>query len=223
MRGGGWSRLKRLRAVPALVAAILSVAAVAPVVASAAEVSPLVPLLMKPGEMSGFVPGKPQVFRTVSAIKRGSGEGPSKVEISRYEAEGFVEAAAVRIHGQAEAAATGISSVFEFETPTGARAEMKAELKEQFNRESLGSGVGADYFILRRFTVPDVPDVVAYAFVTNKAADKIGVESGVAKGMFIEGNCLFAVGIVRFASKKVTEPVTSGVQAIFRRTGDACP
>lgn len=205
----------------AFLATMLLAAAAAPAAASAVEVPPLVPLLLQSGEMSGFVPGKPQVFRTASAIKLGSGEKPTTAEIARYEAEGFLEAVAVRIHGQAEPGAMGISSVFEFETAAGARAEMKAELKEQFNREDLRPRSAAHFFTLRRFKVPDVPGAVAFAFLTNKAASELGVESGVAKGMFIDGNRLISIGVVRFASNEVIEPVIGGVQAIFRRAGGA--
>jgi hypothetical protein len=205
-----------------VLAATLLVAVVVPVVANASDVSSVIPFLLKSGEMGGFEPGKAQVFRTVSAVRSAAGERPSKPQVRRYEAEGFVEAAIVRIHGQAEPAARGISSVFGFETPTGAEAEMRAELKEEFDLEAPQPG-GINVLTPRRFEIPGVPKSVAFAFVTNKAAARLGVESGTAKGLFIEGNCLLAVGIFRPMSKEVTEPVVNGVQAIFSRTGGICP
>ena len=205
------------QAVVASAAMWLLVALVAPVSASAAGTSPLVTFLLKPGEMTGFAPGKARVFRTVAAVETASGEKPSEREIKRYEAEGFVEAATVRMHSNAEPAAKGISSVFEFETPVDARAEMKAELKEEIDPAVLRKEGISDYFVLRHFKVPGVPDAFAFAFVPNRAADRAGLESSVAKGLFVEGNRLFAVGAVEFKSKDVVQPVISGVQAIFNR------
>jgi hypothetical protein len=212
------------RQVLAIFAAMsLLVALAAPAPANAADISPLVDFLLKPGEMSGFTPGKPRVFRTVSAIEAASGEKPTEAEIKRYEAEGFVEAATVRMHSNAEPAARGISSVFEFETPIDARAEMKAELKEEIDPAVLRKEGILDYLVLRHFKIPGVPRAVAFAFVSNRAAERAGLESGVAKGLFVEGNCLFAVGVARFKSNEVVEPVISGVQAIFNRSGGICP
>jgi hypothetical protein len=204
-------------------AMFLLVALAMPVPANAADVSPLVAFLLKPGGMSGFTPGKPRVFRTVAAVETASGERPTELETKRYEAEGFVEAATVRMHSYAEPAAKGISSVFEFETPIDARAEMKAELKEEIDPAALRKKGILDDFVLRHFKVPGVPGVVAFAFVTNRAAERAGVESGVAKGLFVEGNCLLAVADGRFQSNEVVEPVISGVQAIFNRSGGICP
>jgi hypothetical protein len=202
-------------------AMLLLVALAAPVPANAADASPLVAFLLKPGDMSGFTPGKPRVFRTVAAVETASGEKPTELETKRYEAEGFVEAAIVRIHSNAEPAARGVSSVFEFQTPVGARAEMKAELKEEIDSAARKKGI-LDYFVLRHFKVPGVPRAVAFAFVSNRKAERVGVQSGIAKGLFVEGNCLFTVGVARFKSNEVVEPVISGVQAIFNRSG-ICP
>jgi len=202
---------------------LLLLALAAPVSANAADASPLISFLLKPGEMSGFTPGKPRVFRTVAAIETASGEKPTKLEIKRYEAEGFVEAATVRMHSNAEPAARGISSVFEFETPMDAMAEMKAELKEEIDPAALRKKGILDLFVLRRFEVPGVPRAVAFALLSNRAAKRAGFESGVAKGLFVEGNCLLAVGVVRFKSKEVVKPVVSGAQAIFNRSGGICP
>jgi hypothetical protein len=201
----------------------LLVALAATASASTADVSPLAGLLLEPGEMSGFIPGKPQVFRAVASIEAPSGEEPGKPEIERYEAEGFVEAATVRMHSSAEPGAKGLSSVFEFETPLGAKAEMKAELKEEFDPVALRREGILDYLVLRRFRVPGVSGAIAFAFLPNRTAERAGLESGVAKGFFVDGNCLFAVGAARFKSSEVIEPVVSGVQALSRRSGGNCP
>jgi hypothetical protein len=200
----------------------MMVVVVAPVLANTADGCPLAPFLVKLGDMGGFRPGRAQVFRTVAAVRSVSGEKPAESEIRRDEAEGFVEAAMARIHAVSEPAAKGISSVIEFETPTGATAEMKAELKEELDPKVLPTAEKA-YFSLRHFKVPGVPNVIAFAFVSNKAASKFEAETGIAKGLFTEGNCLIAVSIYRPMSKEVTGPVVSGVQAIFGRTGGACP
>jgi hypothetical protein len=221
MRPVGRIRRPSRQALATLAAMLLLVALAAP--ANATDASPLVAFLLKPGEMSGFTPGTPRVFRTVAAVETASGEKPTESETTRYEAEGFVEAATVRMHSNAEPAAKGISSVFEFETPIDARAEMKAELKKEIDPATLRKEGILDYLVLRHFKVPGVPRAVAFAFVSNKAAERAGFESGVAKGLFVAGNCLFAVGEGRFKSNEVIEPVTSGVQAIFDRTGGTCP
>lgn len=100
---------------------------------------------------------------------------------------------------------------------------MKAELKEEIDPAALRKEEILDYLVLRHFKVPGVPTAVAFAFVSNRAAQRAGLESGVAKGLFVEGNCLFAVGDARFKSNEVVEPVISGVQAIFNRSGGICP
>lgn len=223
MRAVGRSRRPPRQAFAIFAATLLLVAFAAPTRANAADASPLVDFLLKPGEMSGFTPGKPRVFRTVSAVEMASGEKPTEVEAKRYEAEGFVEAATVRMHSNIEPGAKGISSVFEFETPMDARAEMKAELKEEIDPAALRKEGIFDYLVLRHFKVPGVPRAVAFAFVSNRAAERAGLESGVAKGVFVEGNCLLAVGAIRFKSTEVVGPVISGVQAIFNRSGGVCP
>jgi hypothetical protein len=218
------SQVRRRRQILATFAAmLLLVVLAAPMPANGADASPLVSFLLKPGEMSGFTPGKPRVFRTVAAVETASGEKPTELKTKRYEAEGFVEAAIVRMHSNAEPSAKGISSVFEFETPMDARAEMKAELKEEIDPAALRKEGILDYLVLRHFKVPGVSGAVAYAFVSNRAAERTGLESGVAKGLFVEGNCLFAVGVGRFKSNEVIEPVISGMQAIFNRSGGICP
>jgi hypothetical protein len=82
----------------AAMAMLLLVALAAPVPANAADSSPLIAFLLRPGEMSGFTPGKPRVFPTVAAVETASGEKPTELETKRYEAERFVEAATVRMH-----------------------------------------------------------------------------------------------------------------------------
>lgn len=216
-------RRPRRKALATFAAMLLLVALAAPVLANGEDASPLVTFLLKPGEMIGFTPGKPRVFRTVASVETASGEKPTESETKRYEAEGFVQAATVRMHSKAEPTAKGISSVFEFETPIDARGEMKAELKEEIDPAALRKEGILDYLVLRHFKVPGVQGAVAFAFLSNRTAEKAGLESGVAKGLFVEGNCLFAVGGARFKSDEVVEPVISGVRAIFNRSGGICP
>lgn len=206
-----------------LAAAALLMGLIAPAAASAGVFSSVVPFLLKPGDVPGVVPGKAQVFTTASGVRNVAGERPTKLESERLQEEGFVEAAIVRLHDRTEPAAKGVSSVIEFETTAGASSEMKVELKEEIDRRALREEGILDYWTLRRIKVPGVPDAVAYAFKTNKTGNKLGIESGIAKGLFIEGNCMMTVGIYRPASKKVTEPVISAVQAISTRTAGACP
>lgn len=206
-----------------LSAMTLLAAVVTPAVANASGASPVIHFLLKSGDARGFVSGKTQVFRTVAAVRTAAGKSPSKSEIRRLELEGFIEAAIVRLHDRTEPPAEGVSSVFEFETEAGARAEMDAELKDELHPRALRREGSLKYFTLRHFKVPGVPKAVGFALVSNRAAAKVGRESGIAKGLFIEGSCLFAVGVYRPMSKEVAEPVISGVQAIARRTDDSCP
>ncbi len=223
MKPAGRIRQPPRQVVVTFAAMLVLVVFAAPVSANAVDASPLVDFLLKPREMTGFTPGKPRVFRTVAAIETASGEKPTELKTKRYEAEGFVEAATARMHSNAEPGARGISSVFEFETPIDARAEMKAELKEEIDPAALRKEGILDYLDLRHFKVPGVPKAVAFAFVSNRAAERAGLESGVAKGLFVEGNCLIAVGVARFNSSEVVEPVISGTQAISNRSGGVCP
>jgi hypothetical protein len=210
------------RAVIVLVAAIFLLATALPNGSPAAEVSPITAFLLKRGAIGGIVPGNARIFRSVLAVRSAYGERPAKHEVRRYETEGLLEAATVRIHDKVERAAKGFSSVFEFQTTAGAMAEMEAEVNAEVDPEVLHT-VGGQYLTLKHFSVPGVPEVVSVAFVTNNAAAQLGVESGTAKGLFVEGSCLLAVGIFRPASKDVIEPVISGVQAISERSDGMCP
>jgi hypothetical protein len=218
-RSQAWFR----QTVRTLVASTLLAAVVAPVATAAGVASPVGGFLVKPGEMQKFEPGKIQIFRQLSAVRDAAGNRPSEPELRRYEEEGYVEAAVVRLHDGAEPAAKGISSVFEFETVGGAKAEMRSELKEELDPRALRQEGILTYLTLRHFEVPSVPNAVAFAFVSNKAADEAGLETGVAKGLFVEGSCLFAVSVFRPTSNEVIEPVISGVQAIAARMAGICP
>jgi hypothetical protein len=203
-------------------AVLLLLALASPAPAKALEAPPLGAFLLKAGEMRGFTPGKARVFRTVAAVETASGEKPTELETKRYEAEGFVEAATVRMHSKTEPAAKGISSVFAFETEIDARAELKAELNEQIDPVSLRKKGILDYLVLKRFKISRVPGAVAFAFLPNRRAKRAGAEVGVAKALFVEGACLIAVAVARFESEEVVEPVTDGVQAVFSRTDGVC-
>src|ERR1700733_12068604 len=97
------------RKIMILAATTLLAAVVMPVVPNANAAPPVVSFLLKPGEGRGIAPRKAQVFRTVSAVRNAAGERPTRPEIGRYEEEGFVEAAIVRLHDRTEPAAKGIS------------------------------------------------------------------------------------------------------------------
>lgn len=211
----------RGRKVMILAATTLLTAVVTPIVPNASADPSIVSFLLKPGQVRRIVPRKAEVFRTVSAVRDAAGERPARPEVGRYEEEGFVEAAIVRLHDRTEPAAEGISSVFEFDTAAGARAEMEAELKEVDPRALRKEGF-PKYLTLRHFKVPEVPKAVGFVFVSNKAAARVGREFGIAKGLFIEGKCLFAIGIYRPTSKEVTEPIIGGVQAIAGRAAGGC-
>ena len=164
------------RAVTILAATTLLVVMGEAAVTYAKDAPPISSFLLKRGEAPGITPGKAQIFRTVTAVRNGAGEGPTLADIRRYEAEGFVEAAMVRLHIQHEPAAKGISSVFDFETAAGAKAEMRSELKEEFNR----GAASPKYLVLRRFKVPGVREAVVSEYVTSEAASSIGLESEVS-------------------------------------------
>ena len=215
-----WIAGRRPRTVGTFAFVLLLAVAVMPVAANATGRSPLAPFLLKAGEVGGFEPGNAQVFRSVGAVREGSGARPATPTIRRYEAEGLLEAAIVRIHDRAEAAAEGISSVFEFEAPAGAKAEMKAE-KEALRNDL--NPAGSEYVVLRQFRVPWVTSAAGFALLPNREALRLGAESGIAKGLSVEGSCLITVGILRPWSKEVIEPVRSGMQAISARTGSVCP
>jgi hypothetical protein len=99
---------------------------------------------------------------------------------------------------------------------------MKAELKKDLEPRALRTEV-KPYFTVRRLKVPGVPTAVVFALVSNRTSDAIGVESGIAKGLVAEGNCLLEVDIYRPLSKEVVKPIIGGVQAVSRRTSGVCP
>ena len=223
-----WSKVRErifnavLRKMRVLAVTTLLVAVGTPIAANARALSPVVPLLLKSGEVIGIKSGKCQIFQTAAAVRNGAGEVPTEAAIKRYEAEGLVEAAIVRLHDRAEPTAKGISSVFSFETPSGAKSEMKAELNEDPGPQALRIE-GNRYLVQRHFTVPGVRGAGGIAVVSSDAARKLGLEFGVAKGLFIEGSCLVAIGIFRPTSNDVTRLVVNGIQAVSERTGDSCP
>jgi hypothetical protein len=203
---------------------VLLVAAGAAPVAAAVGIAPLTSFLVKSGDIRGFGVAKARVFRTAESVRSASGENLPRSEIRRFEDEGFAEAAIVRLYGRAEPMAKGVSSAFQFETAGGARAEMNAELDKDFGPHGRpAEGEGSQFFTRRRFSVPGVPEAVAFAFMPNQAAEMIGVRAGVAKGMFVAGGCLISVGIVRPTSKDITGPVIRGIQSISRRTASCLP
>lgn len=71
--------------------------------------------------------------------------------------------------------------------------------------------------------MPGVSRAFGVEFQTNEMAAQLGVESAIANALFVEGNCLFAVGLYRPASKKVVESVSSGIQVISQRSDGECP
>jgi hypothetical protein len=198
-----------------------------PALVNADEVMSLTAYLLKPGEMTGFTPGDARVYRSATAFEKNLGDKPkqSRLKIGRYEDEGFVEAARVRMHSWADQTASGISNAMRFGTPIGANAEMKAQWQEALDRgRGAVRGAGSSsYLILRRFRIPGVPGAAAFAVTSNRAADRLGVESGVAEGIFAEGSCVLSVANVSLSAKNVIQPVISGIQAIHKRTGGDCP
>jgi hypothetical protein len=154
-------------------------------------------------------------------VKRASGERITKREVRRLESEGFVEGAMVQLHDQTESGALAFSSVSEFNSTAGAAAELKAESKEV--ARALSSTKGHQLFELSRFSVPGVSGSVAFAFVTTKAAEKIGVKSAVGKGLYIEGSCLLTFGILRPSSRDVKGPLVHFLQSAHQRTEGTCP
>jgi hypothetical protein len=205
-----------------VVLGLLLVAQLISVASSGATNSLLVRFLVKPGDMKGFRPGKPQVFPSIPELTNPSGEHPSSGEIERYETEGLVEAATVRIHGRAESVAKGDSWVFRFIGTSGPMEEMKAELKKDLEPKALRTEV-KPYFSVRHLRVPGVASAAAFAFISNKASDALGVESGIAKGLVVEGNCLLELDLYRPLSKEVIRPIISAVQAVSRRAVATCP
>lgn len=207
-----------------VVVAIAASGATYPAVARCEGASPSAAVLsLKAGDVKGFKPGRPQVFRAAREVEMASGQKPSPSEVERYESEGFVEAAIARLRSDSEPGAAGVASVFAFGTPAAAQAEMKAELGEEIDRSTLREEGVLTYLTLRRFSISGVPGSVAFSFLPNRAAKRKSLESGVAKGFVVLGSCLVTVGVVKPSSDEVVEPVIGGMRAIFGRSGGICP
>lgn len=97
------------------------------------------------------------------------------------------------------------------------------ERNDQFGVDVPRPISGRALLVRRHFLIPRVSGAVGFAAIPSRFAKTRGFSAGVAKALFIEGSCLFSVGIFRPASENVIEPVVGGVQAISERVNGICP
>jgi hypothetical protein len=200
-----------------LVIALLALIVVNLSVGSASGATSIERLLVKPGEIPGFDIGEAQLFSTAAAVKKASGMQATLVQRLRLESEGFVEGVASALRSRGEPSTVGLSSVYEFASRVGAAREMTAELKEGHELR-----IGRRYFRLLQFKIPHVPGARGLAFLSNGTAEANGVQSGIARVAFTEGDCLVALGLYRPRTRNVVSPVTKAALAVSSRARGSC-
>jgi hypothetical protein len=159
--------------------------------------------LLQPNEEPGFSPrGEPETISTVEAFVKDVEAPPAEAQALRE--NGFKSFVVAHLHSDEGGA--GVSNVHEFATEDGARRHLAYLLRtvdEQFEGATI-----------QRFDIPEVPTAVG--FLAWKPDDY-----NVANVNWVQGRCLMTLG--NDGSGPFIEPLSTGVKAIFERTGGRCP
>jgi hypothetical protein len=102
----------------------------------------------------------------------------------------------------------GVTSVTLFASAQGARRWMAQELQEDFIRRQMPDGGK-----LRRFTVPGIPG--ARGWTASKGTHVVG------NIFWVQGRCMMILG--NEGADTFDGPLSTGAQAIYRRTKGRCP
>ena len=204
----------------ATISFVLSFAVVA--VAGKTPTSPLSGYVTKTGEVRSFEPDKISEFRTAASVRRFA-SSISVSQIKRYEAEGFVEAVAARLHDPAEPAAEGVLSAFRFKTQAGAIQELKAVSAEEHEDLEKIVSKSPRLFRLRRLRLAGLHDATALALEADHAAREVGIRIGMARGHVALGRCLISMNVYRpDDGKRVAALVVTAIRRISKRTYPVC-
>jgi hypothetical protein len=164
--------------------------------------------LLQANEEPGFSPrGEPETISTVEAFMK---EAPPAEEKALRE-NGFKSFVVVQL--ESDRGDAGVSNVHEFATEDGARRHLdylRGAVDEQFEGATI-----------QRIDIPEVP--TATGFLAWKPD-----EFDVANVNWVQGRCLMTLGNGGSGPHaglptSFIEPLSTGVKAIFERTGGQCP
>jgi hypothetical protein len=156
-------------------------------------------LLVRPGEMPGFVLDGP---RTVSA--RPLDFAPTPKDAARLHAEGFADGATQKLRGTS--GAIGISAGFVLANPSSAQRELARSLAESIASQGSSARIA-------RFAVPGVP--TGRGFTATSGAEHA---TNVA---FRSGRCLLLIGDIG-RQGSLPAAVKAAVRAVYRRIAGSC-
>lgn len=165
--------------------------------------------LMRRGEEPGFRPGAvagqmPQARDTITGVKAFVKEMElTPADAQRLRDAGFISFTAGPIRGPKDAA--GVTNVALYETAAGARKDLAHETSD----ELIGGG-GASGGV-KRFTVPGVPGARGWTVS----------DPHVGNVYWVQGRCMLVLG--NQGPGDLTKPLSTGVQAIYKRTNGECP
>ena len=187
---------------------------------AALATQPLTAFVALRGEETGFSPqGRPTVYSKLhDLLVHGFSDTPAqlKVDAPRLRREGFVAGAIEHTsYNAAPSRGAGASDVLELGSATAARRE-QAAVVQQLVVSQRTPVPGQPKLVTHRFTVPGVPSAEGIT------GTPTGLAGGQANAFFIEGRCMLFVGD-SLASGNTTQPVTSAVESIYRRTRGRCP
>jgi hypothetical protein len=167
--------------------------------------------LLQPNEEPGFSPSsEPETISTVEAFVKDIEDAPP-AEAQALRENGFKAFVVVPL--ESDRGDAGVSNVLEFATEDGARrhlAFLMRAVDEQFEGATI-----------QRFEIPEVP--TAAGFLAWKPD-----EFDVANVNWMQGRCLMTLGNGGSGPHaglptSFIEPLSTGVKAIFERTGGQCP
>jgi hypothetical protein len=198
-----------IRRIPlALLAAVAIVAAVAaPAAAAGSSTAELHQLLVKPGDMPGLRPaGSPYTSKNPGTWLGHVGyKGKEREEVeARFVREKWVAGIEQRLSSSKGTKAEGIETLYQFKTAAGARAEMKAQLKEDTAPQELGKDESVKFF-----KIPGLSGAKAFEFIQKGKVWAANV-------LFVRGSTLALLGNFEPAGESQAV-LTAGIEAILAR------
>lgn len=161
-------------------------------------------LLVRPGEMPGFVLDGP---RKVSAVVVDF--APTAKDATRLRSEGFSDGATQQLRGTgADSGAIGISVGFVLATPSAAQHELVRSLAESIASQGSKARIA-------RFIIPGVPTARGFTATTPGGSDRA------TNVVFRSGRCMLLIGDIGRQSG-LPAAVKAAVRAVYRRIAGSC-
>jgi hypothetical protein len=162
--------------------------------------------LMRKGEEPGFRPGAlpgatPTTRKTITGVDAIAKEfGLAEADAQRLRTQGYIATRSGPIRGPQTA---GVTTAELYRTAAGAKQSQAHELRREVINGS-GSLEG-----LRYFSVPGVPGARGWS------------ASDVANVIWVQGRCMMILG--NQGPGRLTARLSTGAQAIYKRTNGECP